>query len=108
MKKYNINILGTTYTIYLYEENDKFPSESNSGLCISSKKEIHVDCIKNNLANAKVVQMNILKHEVIHAFFYESGLDLAYSGDETLVDWIALQLDKIKTSIETIMEVKDS
>ncbi len=35
-----------------------------------------------------------LRHEVIHAFFSESGLD-DYSSNEELVNWIAIQFPKM-------------
>lgn len=95
-----INILGTNYKIYFYDESDKFPSEENDGLCIPSKKEIHINYINTKLADSKVIQYNILKHEIVHAFFFESGLDLKYSDDEVLVDWIALQIEKIIEAIK--------
>ena len=42
----------------------------------------------------------VLRHEIIHAFLYESGLHEnwthpQYGHDETYVDWIALQFDKL-------------
>ena len=50
----------------------------------------------------KEIQWNVLKHEIIHAFLYESGLDsnsFSYSGawavNEEMVDWLALQWEKI-------------
>lgn len=36
----------------------------------------------------------MLRHELIHAFFCEAGLD-DYSSNEQLVDWIAIQSPKI-------------
>lgn len=36
----------------------------------------------------------VLRHEVIHAFFSESGLD-DYSSNEELVNWIAIQFPKM-------------
>lgn len=35
-----------------------------------------------------------LRHEIIHAFFEESGLD-EYSENEELVQWLAIQFPKI-------------
>lgn len=36
----------------------------------------------------------VVRHEAIHAFFHESGLD-GYSADEQLVDWLAMQFPKM-------------
>ena len=49
------------------------------------------------------IQKEILRHELIHAFLYESGLnfsshtieDCGWACDEELVDWIAIQFPKI-------------
>lgn len=41
----------------------------------------------------------VLRHEVIHAFMYESGLDVRATFDdghfEQMVDWIAIQHEKL-------------
>lgn len=43
----------------------------------------------------------IVRHEIIHAFLFESGLGFNYEHkpfghDETMVDWLAIQYPKIK------------
>lgn len=50
-----------------------------------------------------------LRHEIVHAFFNESGLcgnSLQYSGawsqNEELVDWIALQFPKLLKAFEEV------
>ena len=43
----------------------------------------------------------VLRHEIIHAFFSEAGLD-DYSANEQLVNWLAIQLPKIKKVCEEI------
>ena len=42
----------------------------------------------------------IMRHELVHAFLSESGLD-NYSSDEVLVQWMAAQLPKM---FETMKE----
>ena len=39
-----------------------------------------------------------LRHEIIHAMFYESGLaeQCEYATNEELIDWIAIQFEKIE------------
>ncbi len=49
----------------------------------------------------------ILRHEIIHAFLYESGLGFnwehkPYGHEETMVDWIAIQYPKIKKVFEKL------
>ena len=43
----------------------------------------------------------IIRHEIIHAFMFESGLGFnfehkPYGQDETMIDWFAIQYPKIK------------
>ena len=49
----------------------------------------------------------ILRHEIIHAFLYESGLGFnwehkPYGHEETMVDWLAIQYPKIKKVFEKL------
>ena len=46
----------------------------------------------------------VIRHEVINAFFAESGL-IEYGNDEVLVDWMAKQLPKIQETVEKIIKV---
>lgn len=45
----------------------------------------------------------VLRHELIHAFFVESGLP-SYSNDEVLVEWLARNIPLINKAVN---EVKD-
>ena len=51
--------------------------------------------------NLKAYQNSVLRHEIIHAFLYESGLDTCTSCtgnwalNEEMVDWLAIQTPKI-------------
>lgn len=47
-------------------------------------------------------ERHCLRHELVHAFLFESGLN-EYSYDETLVDWIAA---KIPAMVEAMQKVK--
>ena len=90
----NVNILGTEYS-FQYTTADKDPELKNlSGYCITSQKKIAVEAKKGE----PYIEQWTLRHEIIHAFLHESGLDKeAPWGDqeELFVDWIALQLPKI-------------
>lgn len=91
---YKINILGEEWLIVLETSNKKF--DTLSGYCDCSKKEIHIE-----LLNDIQVRKQIIRHEVIHAFLYESGLDSqstytdSWATNEEMVDWIAIQFHKI-------------
>ena len=44
----------------------------------------------------------MLRHEIVHAFLYESGLDVSseWARNEEIVDWIALQTPKLQKAFE--------
>lgn len=80
MQDCKVNILGTEYIIYFV---DKFPEhlseheETATGLCNTFDKEIHVKNFTEIVCKARGREnliKNILMHELIHAFLYESGL----------------------------------
>ena len=99
-----VDILGTKYKILRQTESENPKLEDADGLCeLYSKKivlrEITPD--KMTFENAKEYEKKVLRHEIVHAFFAESGLrhecDFAYN--EELVDWIAIQIPKIAKSM---------
>lgn len=92
-----VNILGTDYTIkqQTQEENPKLLNAN--GICEFWSKEIIIDPSlpdAESFNNLKAFNQKVLRHEIIHAFFGESGL-YGYMRDEVLVDWIVIQFDKI-------------
>lgn len=52
-------------------------------------------------ANLEEYKKTVIRHEIIHAFLYESGLEgntgkcKNWSQNEEMVDWIAIQFPKI-------------
>lgn len=90
----NINILGTEYEITV-----DYPSGSNS-ICDYMNKEIH---ITKGLCEAEY--WATIRHELVHAFMFESGLGFNFEHtekgqEELIVDWFAIQYPKIKETIE--------
>lgn len=108
MTKYNtIDVLGTRYTIY-FANSDEFPYLNDSfGFCDWSTKQIILDESLNNdmrdefpeqIANLKIFRNKVLRHEIIHAFVHESGLNNTmheWADNEESVDWFAQQAPKI-------------
>lgn len=91
-------ILGTKYDLV---QNDATLKDINAdGACSSYEKVIRIAPLKDMLQpddseQAKRKRYNeVLRHEMIHAFFDESGLD-QYSDDEQLVNWLAVQFPKM-------------
>lgn len=106
-----VNILGTPYEIIVkkYDEDEAFERRSIVGFCDGYVKEIVVCDMHTykgweNEAEKTVVaaQKQTLRHEIVHAFFHESGLmdsssavECPWSQNEEMVDWIANQGMKI-------------
>lgn len=106
-----IDVLGTEYTIAVkkYTEDEAFAHRSIDGYHDGFTKEI-VCCDMSTCKGWEhekpetiaIVQKEVLRHEIVHAFFHESGLadsslslDGSWAKNEEMVDWIALQGPKI-------------
>ena len=88
-----INILGEEHKV-IYEEETYSNVNKVYGYCDYEKKEIHIDKNSN-------VRNETLKHEIIHAMLYESGIEFGYYfHNEECVNYFALQLDKINKCVE--------
>lgn len=104
-----INILGTDYEIVeqTQEENPKL--DDAHGLCEVLSKRIILDKdmtkpSKQTLEKLEIYKNKVLRHEIIHALFFESGLhsNSDYADNEELVDWIAIQFPKMKKLFEEL------
>lgn len=101
MKK--IKILGAKYTIKIRNPaQDKYLKEAD-GYCDKTTKTIVIakEDTESELGNYEVYLKKVLRHEIIHAFLFESGLAEnyqhadQYGQEETMVDWIAIQFPKL-------------
>ncbi len=97
-----VNVLGTDYTIEkLHQKEDKY-LDTRDGYCDKTSKRIVVklEDERNELENYNVYMKTVLRHEIVHAFLFESGLHENFmhpenGHDETMVDWIAVQFPKM-------------
>ena len=106
-----LNILGTNYKVLVkkYEDDEVFERRSIDGYCDNWTKQIVV-CDMSTYKGWEhelpetidAAQKETLRHEIVHAFFYESGLgdssnnvDCAWAKNEEMVDWFAYQGPKI-------------
>ena len=99
-----VNVLGTEYEIIT---DDSIISKGVDGLCKSYDKEIVIRskgemlCSEDSEATKELRYKEVLRHELVHAFFDESGLD-DYSNNEQLVNWIAAQVPKMLKAFEEV------
>ena len=98
-----INILGTDYFIHVGD----FPEiDTCDGMTILDTKNIY---ISGNIINEYFLNVT-LRHEIIHAFLFESGLHSCsndikcWALNEEMIDFFALQYEKINKTLESCME----
>lgn len=107
MQDCNVNILGTDYRVIFKNREEDKKLEKLNGYMDPTIKEIIVNDLKADeedemaVKNMESVRRSALRHEIIHAFLYESGLwsDSAtvetWGMNEEITDWIALQSPKM-------------
>lgn len=108
MKK--VNILGTEYEIVLDAPDEMLPEGADGAMDNSIKRIViaKFEPSRNSIKNLEEYQKKVLRHEVIHAFLYESGLwnnscnVESWGQCEEITDWIAIQFPKIKKAFEEV------
>lgn len=97
-----IDVLGTEYIILKKSKDEDVILQSCDGYCDKTSHLIVVTTqgAECNLDNFESYQKKIIRHEIIHAFLFESGLHEnwkheEWGHDETYVDWIASQFPKL-------------
>ena len=97
-----LNILGAEWNIEYrnadanpdLDGRDEYADPSANLIVIANKRK------DEDVLDFKEIQKRCLRHEIIHAFLFESGLGpnfehSGYGHEETMVDWIAIQFPKI-------------
>ena len=97
-----INILGAVWTRKQQSVSENRLLESCDGYCDWTVRRIVVEREQNGtLADMETYIRKVIRHEIIHAFLFESGLyeascySDAWAKNEEMVDWFALQSEKI-------------
>ena len=100
-----INVLGTEYEIMQLSDDEQPYLKECDGFCDRSRKQIVIADLQPDPDTYKVdvewYRKKVLRHEIIHAFLHESGLEEnsnnaeMWARNEEMVDWIALQFPKI-------------
>ena len=108
----SVNVLGTEYRIYLDvpEGEDELLKEC-SGYC---DKTVHMIAIGDMPADANLkdwseYRKQVIRHEIIHAFLFESGLGgnsvwhvEGQEHPEQTIDWLARQFPKMLKAFQTV------
>jgi hypothetical protein len=98
-----VNVLGTEYTIKKSNKVEDLGLADCDGYCDHSTKTIVIDTFKiyetlpDALGNFNEYEKKVIRHELVHAFLFESGLSVnSWAKDEEIVDWIANQFPKLQ------------
>lgn len=103
MLNVTINVLGTDYTVSEKSKVEDSFLEQCDGYCDKTSKKIVVKAYDKSceLDNFPVYQKQCIRHEIIHAFLFESGLHQNFKHDEwghdeTMIDWFAFMFPKMQ------------
>lgn len=107
-----INILGQEYDLLTLSEKEfpKLKIADADGLAELYDKKLIINKdasvpSEESYDNLEAYTDTVVRHEIIHAYFHESGLT-GYCRDEQLVDWLALQIPKIMKTIEDVKRME--
>ena len=102
-----VNILGTEYTIEECSVEEDTLLNDMDGYCDKTSKRIVISkpSPDSSLGDFDVYRKKIMRHEITHAFLFESGLwecveHEKYGHDEMMIDWIAVQFPKMQKAFE--------
>lgn len=97
-----INVLDTEYDVNVLEEPDEYMKDNMlQGYCDNTSKIIVVCPYDNDSDDKEKLKDNILRHELIHAFLFESGIDAGtLFHNEECVDFFAIQFEKLAKIFE--------
>lgn len=101
-----VNILGTEWKIIVCKENESvlLDGKYRDGCTDNSTRTIYIcekkeDCELQDYETWKKLS---LRHEIFHAYLFESGLDASsgtvncpWATNEEMIDWLAIQSPKI-------------
>ena len=109
-----VDILGSKWTIKYVDDDPEF--EQANGYTNDAAREIVIENVKTSddplsfdMQSQYTNQKRVLRHELIHAYLYESGLGDssnscdAWAVNEEMVDWFARNIPKM---ILTFKELK--
>ena len=104
-----VEILGTEWRVRISTEEEDPRLKDCDGYTDKTTHEIGVQDMPEHcsLGNPLAYIKKVIRHEVIHAFLFESGLTENWEHkeighEETTVDWMAVQLPKIQKVLDKI------
>lgn len=110
MMNKTVNILGTEYEVIMDAPDEMLPEDADGAMDHSIKRIVvaKFESNRNSIKDLDVYRKKVLRHEVIHAFLFESGLwnnsgnVTAWGQSEEITDWFAIQSPKIMRVFEEL------
>lgn len=104
----HIYVLGQAYELVTSNEEEDLRLINNNAICERYAKEIIINTSQvppmSRAKNDELSKNITITHEVIHCFFHESGLT-SYCEDELLVQYLAVQLEKMYVASQKACEI---
>ena len=104
---YDVDVLGTIYHI-VFAGEEEYPALKDELISFTDTEEKEIVLGNGFALNHSSFQAAVIRHEVLHAFIFESGLgenaresDNVFA-DEEVVDWFALQFPKLMEAYDTL------
>ena len=105
-----VKILGTEYEIVMDAEEKDYPilKDADGYADFTIKKIVVKKLIQDgeSYEDLELWQRKTLRHEIVHAFLYESGLwqnsFKDWARNEEMTDWIALQFEKLLATFKEV------
>ena len=107
MQDFKVNVLGSEWSVMFGTEKE-YPNLSEmDGYADFSTHQIVIDTMEKadgqigSKGDMTAYKKQVIRHEIIHAFLYESGLEACsitsdnWAVNEEMVDWFAIQSPKI-------------
>lgn len=106
MNEFKTEILGQEWNVCLCTDQEENRLKECMGFTDWTSRRIVIGRIPKddtNLDQPMVMLCKVLRHEMVHAFMFSSGLGDDWTHpeighDETMVDWIAYHLHRISTA----------
>ena len=107
MQKINTNILGSNYEVQVGKRKETGISKELMGQCCPYLHTIQVEHSMRDCETEKERDMrtvDIVAHEVFHAYAHESGLNLPEDIEENIAVWYEKMWRRINNSIIEILD----
>lgn len=106
-----VSILGAVWTVRSATEAEEPRLDGVNGFTDWTTRAICLEKnTQGNIGDIKTYMNQVIKHEVVHAFMFESGLGDSfehkdYGQEETIVDWFAFQMGNI---LNVVMDIQNA